>query len=139
MWNCCIVFFFHHFKYYGQNIYKKWKIKNIVLDVRSAAHLEAFWIKQGVFFYCTSLMLWACAETCACDRTPDMPKPAIHLLIYNKVYWRNTSLFTWITNICLHPTCVTIWEFYEIKKDSKVTKKGLTAIIPKANFKEHGS
>ena len=31
--------------------YRKWKIKNVVvLDVRSAAHLEAFLIKQGVLF-----------------------------------------------------------------------------------------
>ena len=31
--------------------YRKWKIKNaVVLDVRSAAHLEPFLIKQGVLF-----------------------------------------------------------------------------------------
>ena len=30
--------------------YSKWKIKNVVLDMRSAAHLETFLIKQGVFF-----------------------------------------------------------------------------------------
>ena len=31
--------------------YRKWKIKNaVVLDVRSAAHLETFLIKQGVLF-----------------------------------------------------------------------------------------
>ena len=31
--------------------YWKWKIKNVVLDVQSAAHLEAFLIKQGVLFF----------------------------------------------------------------------------------------
>ena len=30
--------------------YSKWKIKNVVLDMRSAARLEIFLIKQGVFF-----------------------------------------------------------------------------------------
>ena len=34
--------FFHYFKSYGQNIYGKWKITNVVvLDKRFAAHLEA--------------------------------------------------------------------------------------------------
>ena len=32
--------------------YRKWKIKNaVVLDVGSAAHLQAFLIKQGVLFF----------------------------------------------------------------------------------------
>ena len=32
-------------------LYRKWKIKNVVvLDVRSAAHLESFLMKQGVLF-----------------------------------------------------------------------------------------
>ena len=30
--------------------YRRWKIKNVVLDVRSAAHFETFLIKQGVLF-----------------------------------------------------------------------------------------
>ena len=37
--------------------YRKWKIKNIVvLDVRSAAHLEAFLIKQGMVFLHVSIV-----------------------------------------------------------------------------------
>ena len=56
--------------------YRKWKIKNtVVLDVWSATHLEAFWIKQGVLFLHISNVLGV-LETCACDYTPHMPKPA---------------------------------------------------------------
>ena len=59
--------------------YRKWKIKNtIVLDVRSAAHLEAFWIKKGVLFLHVSNVLGVCrgvrlwlhalyAEVCLCS------------------------------------------------------------------------
>ena len=39
--------------------YRQWKIKNtVVLDVRSAAHLEAFLIKQGMLFFWDVLTLW---------------------------------------------------------------------------------
>ena len=32
--------------------YRKWEVKNnVVLDVRSAAHHEAFLIKQGMLFF----------------------------------------------------------------------------------------
>ena len=49
-------------------LYRKWKIKNIVaLDVRSAAHLEAFLIKQGVLFLAGL-----------------MPKPALELIFMLK-------------------------------------------------------
>ena len=59
--------------------YRKWKIKNtIVLDMRSAAHLEAFWIKKGVLFLhvfnvlgvCRGVRLWLRAlysEACLCS------------------------------------------------------------------------
>ena len=41
--------------------YRKWKIKNVVLDVRSAAHLKAFWIKQGVLFF-ARLLCFKCVQ-----------------------------------------------------------------------------
>ena len=46
--------------------YRKWKIKNVVfLDVRSTTHFEAFWIKQGVLFFCTFLdVLGMCRGMC---------------------------------------------------------------------------
>ena len=68
-WFSCKIFVF----------YRKWKIKNtIVLDVRSAAHLEAFWIKKGVLFLHVSNVLGVCrgvrlwlhalyAEACLCS------------------------------------------------------------------------
>ena len=41
--------------------YEKWKTKNrVVLDVRSAVHLEAFWIKQGVLFLHVCNVLGVC-------------------------------------------------------------------------------
>ena len=40
--------------------YRKWKIKNVVLDVRTAAHLEAFWFKQDVLFLHVSNVLGVC-------------------------------------------------------------------------------
>ena len=41
--------------------YRKGKIKaTVVLDVQSAAHLEAFWIKQGVLFLHVSNVLGVC-------------------------------------------------------------------------------
>ena len=40
--NNALFYFFNYFKSYGQNIYGKWKITNVVvLDKRFAAHLEA--------------------------------------------------------------------------------------------------
>ena len=47
--------------------YRMWKVKNtVVLDVRSAAHLEAFWIKQGMLFLHVSNVLGMCrAHACA--------------------------------------------------------------------------
>ena len=40
--------------------YRKWKIRNIVLDVQSAAHLESYLIKQGMLFLHVSSVLDAC-------------------------------------------------------------------------------
>ena len=54
-------------------------IKNVVLDVRSSAHLGAFLIKQGLLFFCTSQIL----EACACDRTPYMPKHGSYFFLCN--------------------------------------------------------
>ena len=53
---------------------RKLKIKKaVVLDVGSAAHLEAFLIKQGVLSF--AHLNQACAEMCMCNRTPHMLKP----------------------------------------------------------------
>ena len=72
--------------------YRKRKIKNtVVLDVRSAAHLEAFLIKQGMLM---------CAEACACDRTLHMPKPystldlALHPCLVDQMSTRNSRKFS---------------------------------------------
>ena len=42
-------------------LYRKWKIESIiVLDVRSAAHLEAFWMKQDMILLHVSNVLGLC-------------------------------------------------------------------------------
>ena len=67
--------------------YRKWKIKNVVvLDVQSAAHLDAFLIKQGMFFVARLLMFQACAEASACDHLPHMPKPGFSKRFYGFLY-----------------------------------------------------
>ena len=50
--------------------YRKRKIKNVVLDVRSEAHFEAFLVKQGVLFLTVSNVsgVWS-AEACI-SRSP---------------------------------------------------------------------
>ena len=58
--------------------YRKWKIKStVVLDMRSDSHLEDFLIKQGVLFFCRSLMFEVCVEVCTCDHMPHMLKPGL--------------------------------------------------------------
>ena len=43
-------------------LYRKWKIKSIiVLDMQSAAHLEAFWIKQCMLFLHLSNVVGMCS------------------------------------------------------------------------------
>ena len=42
-------------------LYRKWKIESgVVLDVRSAAHLKAFWVKKGVLFLHASKVVGVC-------------------------------------------------------------------------------
>ena len=50
-------------------LHRKWKIKSVVvLDVRSAAHLEAFWMKQGVILH-VSNVLGMCRGACMRSHT----------------------------------------------------------------------
>ena len=56
--------------------YRKWKIKNVVLlDVRSAAHVEAFLIKEGVLFFARHL----------CFKCVQRREDAITRLIYRSL------------------------------------------------------
>ena len=64
-------------------LYRKWKIKNVaVLDVQSAAHLEAFLMKQGV-------LLLACLQ---CFRRVQRHASVIACLIY----WSLNSIIIFV-------------------------------------------
>ena len=52
---------------------ERWK--TVVLDLRSVAHLEAFFNQTRHTFSARLLMFQACADVCACNRTFHMPKP----------------------------------------------------------------
>ena len=63
--------------------YRKWKIKNIILDMRSATLLEAFLIKQGVLFF-AHRQCFRRAQRHARAIARLMPKPVFHNFSYSK-------------------------------------------------------
>ena len=69
--------------------YRKWKIKNVVfLDVRSAAHLEAFWIKQGVLFLARLCFRRVQRRACTIAR----------IIWRNLIWWDSFQAFRQIRN-----------------------------------------
>ena len=69
--------------------YRKWKMKNVVvLGVRSAAHLEAFWIKQGVLFL---------ARLCF-RRVQRRARTIARIIWRNLIWWDSFQAFRQIRN-----------------------------------------
>ena len=102
--------------------YRQWNIRNVaVLDVRSAAHLEAFWMKQGVLFVHVSNILGVCrgvrvpshasyAETCSLSLDFERPCDQRVMWLYG---WQSLMVSHHPANFDCHRHCGSVDVFID--------------------------
>ena len=92
-------------------IYRKWKIKNVVvLDMWSAIHFEAFFINQAMLFLHASNVL-GMRRACTCNHMPHMWKPdrASNLLFKITQCVSLIEISRSIYRICYFWTLLILW------------------------------
>ena len=76
--------------------YRKWKITHVVLDVQSAAHLEAFLIKPGIVFLAHLVFLAHVLGLCRGVAVQSHASYAEACIHHWRILWNSNRKLTWV-------------------------------------------